>query len=194
MTSSLGSSDSVDARSPDRSLPGGTPSQPGPDGQGRIHAHDDGGTRPSADHLRERKERTALQRSSPGRSPVCGLVHFDLQELGQDATSEIHPLCAALHGRSGTAEQIRFNGDKHCNPGSNVEIQGSTKDCRISRTQGEDAHSSPCATPRSEAWEMLKEETAHQNDRISNIEGALSQIAQQLQFLTAHLNVEPTLQ
>ena len=29
--------------------------------------------------------------------------------------------------------------------------------------------SSPCTTPRSEAWEMLKEETAHQNDRISNI-------------------------
>lgn len=54
--------------------------------------------------------------------------------------------------------------------------------------------SSPCTTPRSEAWEMLKEETAHQNDRISSIEGALSQIVQQLQYLTAQLSVDPSLQ
>ena len=47
---------------------------------------------------------------------------------------------AALHGGSGTAKQVRFSGDKHCNPGSYVEIQGSTEDCHVSRTQGEDTH------------------------------------------------------
>ena len=50
--------------------------------------------------------------------------------------------------------------------------------------------SSPATTPRSEAWELLREETVHQNDRITQIEGALTQIVTQLQYLTGQMNCE----
>ena len=152
LTPSVGSSDSVDACSSDRSshgpedlrrhlsaLPDSNSADSGPECQGRIHAHDHGGTRPSADHLRQREEGTALQRSRPGRSPVCGLVHLDVQGLRQDTSSEVHSLCAALHGRSGTAKQVRFSGEEHCNPGDSIEVKGSSQVQCLSGTKGEDA-------------------------------------------------------
>ena len=84
-------------------------------------------------------------------------------------------------------------GTNTATPGAMSKSKAAPKTATYPEPKEKTPTSSPCTTPRSEAWEML-EETAHQNDRISNIEGALSQIAQQLQFLTAHLNVESTLQ
>ncbi|CAK9013998.1 unnamed protein product [Durusdinium trenchii] len=48
--------------------------------------------------------------------------------------------------------------------------------------------SSPSPSQKSSHWEMIREESVQQNQRISQIEGALSQMVQQLQFVTSHLN------
>ena len=47
--------------------------------------------------------------------------------------------------------------------------------------------SSNASTPRSDAWELIREETVQQNQRVTAIEGALTQIVGQLQLLSTHL-------
>ena len=90
------------------------------------------------------------------------------QQLAEEKTPETQP-----KNQLGTASKAKSRRPIMTSPG---EWQDRTPS------------SSPSPSQKSSHWEMIREESVQQNQRISQIEGALSQMVQQLQFVTSHLN------
>ena len=111
-------------------IPAGHSCHNGSNREGGVHAHDHGTAGTPADHVRQGKEGTALQRSRPERSSLRGMVHFDIPELRQTSSPEVHQVCQAVYGGPRTSEPID-SGEEHCNPGNSIQVEsGSATKCR----------------------------------------------------------------